>query len=54
MMSQVNMIDPSEFFFVEKIISNVEKIPNGMLEYDEFTFEITIRNTSESVESRIL
>nr|WP_298994474.1 Ig-like domain-containing protein [uncultured Polaribacter sp.] len=39
---------------VEKIISNVEKIPNGILEYDEFTFQITIRNTSESVELRNL
>ena len=39
---------------VEKIISNVEKKPNGIIEYDELTFQITIRNTSESVDLRNL
>ncbi|WP_445749018.1 T9SS type B sorting domain-containing protein [Polaribacter sp.] len=33
-----------------KVISNVNKIPNGILEHEEITYQITIKNTSESVQ----
>jgi gliding motility-associated-like protein len=37
-----------------KIISNVNSIPNGILEHEQVTFQITIKNTSESIQIRNL
>ena len=39
---------------MNKVISNVNKVPNGILEHEEITFQITIENTSESVELKNL
>ncbi|PQJ78738.1 gliding motility-associated C-terminal domain-containing protein [Polaribacter porphyrae] len=33
-----------------KSISDVKKVPNGILEHEEVTFQITVENTSESVQ----